>query len=90
MERFLLIFELTGNFSHNLENIHPCIVLVNDSSSPATILTPSKKKIKNIAIFLKDEESEEEEEEKVKVTFSQIIVLLQTDQTQKRNFHLFF
>jgi len=39
-------------------------VIVNDSSSPATILTPSKKKIKNIAIFLKDEESEEEEEEK--------------------------
>ena len=34
---------------------------VVDDSSPATILTPSKKKIKNIAIFLKDEESEEEE-----------------------------
>ena len=37
---------------------------VVDDSSPATILTPSKKKIKNIAIFLKDEESEEEDEEK--------------------------
>merc|ERR1712156_837678 len=37
---------------------------VIDDSSPATILTPSKKKIKNIAIFLKDEESEEEDEEK--------------------------
>ena len=40
-------------------------VIVTDSSSPATMLTPSKKKIKNIAIFLKDEESEEEEDEKV-------------------------
>ena len=30
----------------------------------ASVLTPSKKKIKNIAIFLKDEESESEEEEK--------------------------
>jgi len=39
-------------------------VQVIDSSSPAVILTPSKKKIKNIAIFLKDEESEEEDEEK--------------------------
>ena len=38
-------------------------VIVTDSSSPATMLTPSKKKIKNIAIFLKDEESEEEEED---------------------------
>lgn len=34
-------------------------VLVNDSGTPATVLTPSKKKIKNIAIFLKDAESEE-------------------------------
>jgi hypothetical protein len=40
-------------------------VIVTDSSSPATMLTPSKKKIKNIAIFLKDEESEEEEDDKV-------------------------
>ena len=39
-------------------------VLVNDDSSPATILTPSKKKIKNIAIFLKDEDSDDEDEEK--------------------------
>lgn len=39
-------------------------VLVNDSSTPAEVLTLSKKKIKNIAIFLKegDEESEEESE----------------------------
>ena len=35
-------------------------VLVNESG-PASILTPSKKKIKNIAIFLKDLESSEEE-----------------------------
>lgn len=35
-------------------------VLVNESG-PATILTPSKKKIKNIAIFLKEAESEEED-----------------------------
>ena len=40
-------------------------VIVTDGSSPATMLTPSKKKIKNIAIFLKDEESEEEEDDKV-------------------------
>merc|ERR1719414_1481304 len=37
-------------------------VLVNEDN-PATVLTPSKKKIKNIAIFLKDAESEEEEKE---------------------------
>lgn len=37
-------------------------VLVNEDS-PATLLTPSKKKIKNIAIFLKDADSEEEEKE---------------------------
>ena len=36
--------------------------LVNESG-PATLLTPSKKKIKNIAIFLKDAESEDEEKE---------------------------
>ena len=34
-------------------------VLVGDE---ATLLTPSKKKIKNIAIFLKDAESEEEDD----------------------------
>ena len=33
---------------------------------PASILTPSKKKIKNVGIFVKDEEDEEEEEEKEK------------------------
>ena len=45
-------------------------VIVTDGSSPATMLTPSKKKIKNIAIFLKDEESEEEEDEKVLILTS--------------------
>ena len=42
-------------------------VLVNDENDekPTTILTPSKKKIKNIAIFLKDEDSDDEDEEKV-------------------------
>ena len=43
-------------------------VVVNDSGTPATVLTPSKKKIKNIAIFLKDAESEEDEE--VRETFN--------------------
>ena len=33
------------------------------SDGPATLLTTSKKKIKNIAIFLKDADSEEEEKE---------------------------
>ncbi|XP_058830141.1 FACT complex subunit spt16 isoform X1 [Topomyia yanbarensis] len=37
-------------------------VLVNDES-PASVLTQSKKKIKNIGIFLKDDEEEDEEEE---------------------------
>lgn len=41
-------------------------VLVNDGQ-PATILTNSKKKIKNIGIFLKDEEDDDEEEENEKV-----------------------
>lgn len=36
-------------------------VVVSDDG-PATVLTPSKKKIKNIAIFLKDAESEEEDD----------------------------
>ena len=36
-------------------------VLVNDGAA-ATILTPSKKKIKNIAIFLKDDDESEDEE----------------------------
>lgn len=41
-------------------------VLVNDEA-PASVLTQSKKKIKNIGIFLKDDEEEDEEEvEKVK------------------------
>ncbi|XP_069689096.1 FACT complex subunit spt16 isoform X1 [Periplaneta americana] len=33
---------------------------------PATVLTPSKKRIKNVGIFLKDDEDDEEEEEKEK------------------------
>lgn len=36
----------------------------NTQDSPATVLTNSKKKIKNIGIFLKDDDDEEEEEEK--------------------------
>ncbi|KAK8785282.1 hypothetical protein V5799_008353, partial [Amblyomma americanum] len=40
-------------------------VLVNEGQ-PATIITNSKKKLKNIAIFIKDEEEEEEEEEEEK------------------------
>lgn len=36
-------------------------VLVNEGAA-ATILTPSKKKIKNIAIFLKDDDESEDEE----------------------------
>lgn len=38
-------------------------VLIHDGQ-PATVLTASKKKIKNVGIFVKDEEDEEEEEEK--------------------------
>lgn len=41
-------------------------VIVNEGS-PASILTQSKKKIKNIGIFLKDDSDEEEEIEKVSV-----------------------
>lgn len=37
--------------------------MVNEEQ-PASVLTQSKKKIKNIGIFLKDENDEEEEEEK--------------------------
>ncbi|KAK0081424.1 hypothetical protein PV325_012213 [Microctonus aethiopoides] len=37
-------------------------VIVNDVGQPATVLTTSKKKVKNIGIFLKDEEEDEEEE----------------------------
>ncbi|XP_012262987.2 FACT complex subunit spt16 isoform X2 [Athalia rosae] len=36
-------------------------VMVNEGQ-PATILTPSKKKVKNVGIYLKDDEEEEEEE----------------------------
>ncbi|XP_046740130.1 FACT complex subunit spt16 isoform X2 [Diprion similis] len=36
-------------------------VMVNEGQ-PATVLTPSKKKVKNIGIYLKDDEEEEEEE----------------------------
>lgn len=38
-------------------------VLVKDDKQPATILTQSKKKLKNIAIIIKDDDDEEEEEE---------------------------
>merc|ERR1712226_670401 len=38
-------------------------VVVNGDGQPATILTTSKKKIKNISIFLKDADSSEEEKE---------------------------
>jgi nucleosome binding factor SPN SPT16 subunit len=37
-------------------------VLVNDVENPASILTQSKKKIKNIGIFLKEDDSEEDED----------------------------
>lgn len=37
-------------------------VLINEDESPASILTQSKKKVKNIGIFLKDDDSEEDEE----------------------------
>lgn len=40
-------------------------VLVNEEQ-PATLLTQSKKKIKNIGIFLKDDDEEEEEEKENK------------------------
>merc|ERR1719412_1341307 len=45
-------------------------IVVTDSNSEGgsyTVLTPSKKKIKNIAIFLKDDESHEEEESQISV-----------------------
>lgn len=38
-------------------------VLVNDENTPASILTLSKKKLKSIAIIIKDEDEEDEEEE---------------------------
>ncbi|KAL7031971.1 hypothetical protein ACKWTF_007185 [Chironomus riparius] len=37
-------------------------VLVNDVENPASILTQSKKKIKNIGIFLKEDDSEDDED----------------------------
>lgn len=40
-------------------------VLVNDEENPASILTQSKKKVKNIGIFLKEDDSEEDEEMEV-------------------------
>ncbi|XP_057320695.1 FACT complex subunit spt16 isoform X1 [Microplitis mediator] len=36
-------------------------VVVGESGTPATVLTNSKKKVKNIGIYLKDEEEDEEE-----------------------------
>jgi len=48
-------------------------VVVNGDKTPATLLTTSKKKIKNIAIFLKDaEDSEEEEKENKSVAEQQL------------------
>lgn len=38
------------------------VVVSTDAKAPATLLTPSKKKIKNIAVFLKNAEDSEEEE----------------------------
>lgn len=37
-------------------------VMINDEENPASVLTQSKKKMKNIGIFLKDGDSEEDEE----------------------------
>ena len=47
-------------------------VLVNDSG-PAEILTPSKKRIKNIAFFLKEEEDESEESEEEEIVDEAIL-----------------
>lgn len=41
-------------------------VIVNDAGVPANVLTMSKKKMKNIGIFLKDESEEEEENDEEK------------------------
>ena len=41
-------------------------VVANEKGTPATLLTTSKKKIKNIAIFLKDADDSEEEEKENK------------------------
>lgn len=38
-------------------------VLVNDEKTPASVMTVNKKKLKSIAIIIKDEEEDEEEEE---------------------------
>ncbi|XP_003747374.1 FACT complex subunit SPT16 [Galendromus occidentalis] len=43
-------------------------VLVTDKDNPATVLTQSKKKVKNVAIVLKDEDEESEEEQEESVT----------------------
>lgn len=40
-------------------------VLVNDGGAPASVLTQSKKKIKNIGIFLKDDDEEDEDVEEI-------------------------
>lgn len=47
-------------------------VLVNDGA-PAEILTPSKKRIKNIAFFLKEEEDESEESEEEEIVDEAIL-----------------
>lgn len=48
-------------------------VIVNDET-PATVITQSKKKIKNIGIFLKDDDEEEEDEEVDKSEKTQEII----------------
>ena len=46
--------------------IQPGDTVLVQSGGPATLLTTSKKKIKNIAIFLKDADDSEEEEKENK------------------------
>lgn len=56
--------EMHSGYDFELHNATRTCLL---QEQPATILTLSKKKIKNVGIFLKDEgEEEEEEEEKEK------------------------
>ena len=61
---YMIIFKFSFPFSIALF-VGDTVLVNGDEDSPTTILTPSKKKIKNIAIFLKDEDSDDEDEEKV-------------------------
>lgn len=56
-------------------------VLVNDETKPATVLTPSKKKLKSISIIIaeEDEEEDEEEEEKQKKKKDKLVEDVMTD-----------